>query len=302
MTDAPCPALADLLADEPIPGVAEHAAGCVRCRALVASTHEQSGLTREPAAETERPTPVSAAPGGIVLVSSDSADELLPAVVLAVSEETATIAPLSAEVWGATEWDLLLPPSEVGYPAAVQVWNTGTVLLEQLQEVIGALGRTAFEQLAALARAAAASAVPPADAAVGAPVLNDEDPRLLVQDEQAETARLFWQPALALAGAATLGQLVRHRRTQFAEAEAEPWVESLERDELDIPRALSAQALAALLRRLGLAGSRRLREIARATIEAHAPATARGGSQVSAAAENARYLDELMDALEHNDR
>jgi hypothetical protein len=120
----------------------------------------------------------------------------------------------------------------------------------------------------------------------------------LIQDEHAERAAAFWEPALALAGAATLGEVVRHRREEVHVDVLPSWLDSLERDELDLPRAVPSSSLADLVRQLGLGASRRLRQIARSTIEAQAPALARGKSRAETAAENERYLDELMAALE----
>lgn len=237
-------------------------------------------------------------PGAIAFVAAHEADEMLPVVIVVVGDDALTVAPISAEPELASEWDLLLPAPALGYAAAVQVWNLGHVLTEQIAELAGALDSPSFEQLAALARAAAASAEPPPGVPVGVPVLTDEDPRLLVQDEHAERTAAFWEPALALAGAATLGEVVRHRREELDLELALPWLEALERDELDLPRTVPSDSLADLVRRLGLGATRRLRQIARATIEAQAPALARGKSRAETAAENERYLDELMAALE----
>jgi hypothetical protein len=305
MNEAACPALAELLAREPSAAVAEHAQGCLRCRALLHSSNARAELQREQYG-VAAPEQVHPQPGSVVLVAADTTDELLPAVVLTLGDETMTIAPLTAEVAFATEWDLLLGEAALGYRAAAQVWNLGTVLAEQITEAVGRLGERELGQLQALARAATQSARPPADVRVGPPVLSEEDPRLLVQDEQAGAARPFWEPTLALAGAATLGEVVRHRREELGLAAAElarladgeGWLDTLERDVLDLPRAVPSRSLAALMRRLGVGASRRLREIARATIEAQAPALARGKDVAASRADNERYLDEFMSALE----
>jgi hypothetical protein len=241
----------------------------------------------------------------VVLVTADGVDELLPVVVLALGEDALTVAPVSAEPELATEWDFLLPASLLGYPAAAQMWNLGYVLPEQLDEVVGTVDPGTFAQLESLARATARGGEAPAGAAVGPTVLSDDDPRLLAQDEQASATKLFWKPALALAGAATLGEVVRHRRDELGVgpgeldgfAAVEGWLDALERDALDLPRALPSRTLAELMRRLGIGGSRRLREVARATIEAQAPAIARGQTPPTSADEHERYLDDFMDAL-----
>lgn len=305
MNEAACPALAELLAQEPSAVVAEHAQRCLRCGALLRSSEERTELPAEQHVVPE-PAQVRPQPGSIVLVAADASDELLPAVVLAVGEHAITIVPVTAEVVFATEWDLLLGDTALGYPAAAQVWNLGTVLSEQVVENAGYLDDRELTQLEAVARAAVQSALPPSDAAVGAPVLSDDDPRLLVQDAEADAARPFWEPTLVLAGAATLGQVVRHRREELGVARAElerladseDWLDALERDVLDLPRAVSSRSLAALMRRLGVGASRRLREIGRATIEAQAPAVARRSEGATSSAEHERYLDEFMTALE----
>jgi hypothetical protein len=296
MTDVACPALSDLLASNPSGAVVDHASGCLRCAALVCSTETRVDL---PIAESQPAGHQgdTGNPGTVALVAADGTDELLPVVVLAMCGEALTVAPVSAAPEFATEWDLLLPVPTLGYASVAQVWNLGQVLPEQLEEVLGELQPSTFEALQAVARAAAASAEPPASVAVGAPVVADQDPRLFAQDEFAESMAVFWEPALALAGAATLGEVVRHLRHGLESEFAAPWLEALERDALDLPRAVPSRSLADLMRDLGVGASQRLREIARATIEAHSPAVARAAKGQNTAAENERYLDDFMSAL-----
>ncbi len=309
MTELPCPPLSELLAEEPPAEAAAHAASCPRCAALVRSTNARVvavDVLGEPDPETRRAPKAEPAPGAVVLVAADGIDGLLPAVVLALGEESVTVAPVSPEPELATEWDLLLPAALLGYAAVAQIWNLGSVLPEQLEDVIATVDPDTRSHLEALARATARGGEAPAGAAVGPAVLSDEDPRLLVQDEQATAARFFWEPALALAGSATLGEVVRHRRDELGVepgdlqdlADTEGWLDALERDMVDLPRALPSGALAELMRRIGIGASRRLREVARTTIEAQAPALARGQSRAASAAENERYLDEFLTALE----
>jgi hypothetical protein len=108
-------------------------------------------------------------------------------------------------------------------------------------------------------------------------VLASEDPRLLFHDEEAERVHVYWEPTLALAGAASLGQLVAHRREELAipveQLESlslqRGWLDELERDALDIVRALQPKVLAAVFEQLRLEWSRRLRRIAEMTLEAN---------------------------------
>src|SRR4051794_16688543 len=122
MSDAACPALAELLAEQPSAAITEHAASCLRCDALLRSAEERADVTVEETT-SGRPGAVAVEPGSVVLIAAEATDELLPAVVLAVAEEALTIAPISAEAELATEWDLLLPEGALGYAAAAQVWN-----------------------------------------------------------------------------------------------------------------------------------------------------------------------------------
>jgi hypothetical protein len=234
------------------------------------------------------------AAGSVVLLSDFGGDELLPAVVRRVTDDAVTVVPLSGEVQLATEWDLLLGPELLGYAAMARVWNFGTVLAEQIVEVAAVLREDELHALDALARAARETGeVPagvPAGVPVGPPTLGDADPRLVQQDADADLAHRFWEPALALTGAETLGQLVHHRREELGVAAAQlesvtterGWLDDLEADRLDLRRRLPASALAAVMRSLRLGASRRLARIATWTIEAQAPTLARQGSQPEA--------------------
>jgi len=245
--------------------------------------------------------------GSVALLSDFEGDELLAAVIRRVSDEALTVVPISADVQFATEWDLLLDENLLGYLAMARVWNFGTVLPEQVAEVATVLSEPQQEALDTLAQAARSGRVP-AGVPVGPPTLDDADPRLLHQESEAELVRRFWQPALALAGAETLGQLVHHRREELriaptdleAVTDARGWLSDLEADTLDLRRALPATALAALLRGLRLGASRRLARIATWTLEAQAPSFARRGAEPGAAGvpSVSDYVAAVLDELE----
>ncbi|MGA2163943.1 MAG: hypothetical protein ABSH36_05690 [Solirubrobacteraceae bacterium] len=213
------------------------------------------------------------------LVSDLDGDTLLPVVVLTEGEDALTVVPLSPTVELASEWDLRLPETLLGYPVIAQVWNHGTVLPEQAIECVATVPIPDLDALQRLVRAASASANPPEGLRVGPPVVDDQDPRLLFQDAQAELAHSFWEPTLALAGAATLGQLVHHRREELQipagdiERLSQPhgWLTGLENDTLDLLRALPSSALAATMRVLRITASQRLARILKWTIEARRP-------------------------------
>lgn len=246
-------------------------------------------------------------PGTVTLVGGPAAGALMPVIAVALRDDTVTVVPVSHEINRATEWDLLLDADVLGYPAIAQAWNFGSVLAEQCREVFTVVDPEVYTGLQRLFAAAVAGEGVPANLPVGAPVLTADDPRLLSQDADAEVAHRFWEPALTLAGAATLGELVRHRREELAKADAElrhlsgdcGWLPAFERDELDLRRALPARTLGALLRALGLRTSARLRAIARTTVEAGSPSFARGVDDRDVPAQDAdAYLDDVFAELE----
>jgi hypothetical protein len=220
--------------------------------------------------------------GEVVLVAAPASDEYLPAVVAKVGDESVTVVPVSGELEAASEWDMLLDRGVLGYQAMAEVWNFGTVLPEQIGERLAKLKADVFEQLGQLLRAAAMSESVPAGVPVGVPIVGDDDPRLLFHDEEVERVHVFWEPTLALAGAANLAQLVAHRREELALDREElesvsvaesGWLARLEEGELPIQRELLPGVLAALMARLQIGVSRRLARIATWTLEEQAQST-----------------------------
>jgi hypothetical protein len=310
MSEPTCPDLAELLASRTGPRTEKHLAVCVRCNALFRSTTAELDPGRIEQSVEPPPPHGRAVRGEVALVSDSRGEELLTSIVLGGGDDVLTVVPVSSQTNLATEWDLLIPASVLGYPAAAQTWNFGTVLPEQVREVVATLDPTTFDAVTDLVLAAATTGAVPEGMTVGAPVLDDADPRLVVQDAQAEANRIFWAPAMALAGAATLGQLVHHRREELQVAaedvealgETRGWLADFERDSLDVRAVLPSHALAGLMRRLQIGASGKLRAIARATIEAQAPALARGesGRAIHQDLPNAaQYLDEFLSELEN---
>jgi len=310
MTDGPCPALTDLFAEPPALATAAHAALCQRCQALLAATAERLPAQHEPASAPAEHGALLI-PGSLALIGAPASDELLLAIVIASGEEGLTVVPVSPEVALASEWDLHIPESVLGYSAVAQVWNHGQILPEQSIEQITTLPAEQLAAVHALVRAANASVPPPEGLAVGPPVLGKQDPRLLFQDAETEDAHAFWEPTLALAGAATLGQLIRHRREELQlapevleSASGVPgWVQGLEADTLSLPGGLSPGALAAAMRSLRVSASSRLARILRWTIQAGIPAAgttlARSGSDTrqDANLDVDAYIEEFLHEL-----
>jgi hypothetical protein len=277
-----CPALSELFAEEPSPTVAAHVTGCRRCQALLASESERIAVAVDEPGEWSLGDEEHAA-GEVVLLAAPASDEYLSAIVAKRGDETVTVVPVSGEVEAASEWDLLLDRDLLGYRAMAEAWNFGTVLPEQLGERLAKLKADVFDQLRQLLRAAATSGSVPVDVPVGVPIAGDDDPRLLFHDEEVDRVHVYWEPTLALAGAANLAQLVAHRREELALAREElesvslaagsGWLARLEEGELPIQRYLLPGALAELMARLNIGVSRRLARIAKWTLEEQAQST-----------------------------
>lgn len=246
--------------------------------------------------------------GSIALISEEQGDELMLAVVRRATDEGLVVVPISPDVHLATEWDLYLPAEPLGYRAIAQLWNFGSVLVEQMSEIVGELGPAQVRELDALAKAARESGEAPGDLNVGPTVIDDLDPRLLGQAESAEGARPFWEPALSIAGAETIGQLVAHRRQALGlrsnDLEASigtdaGWLDELERDCLNVRETLTPKELASLMRRLRVQASRRLGRISLWTVEGSVPRLARGGHDGPGAdASAADYVQAMLTELD----
>jgi hypothetical protein len=247
----------------------EHLATCRRCRAL---THHLQARDVETATQ---PLEKDAAParnlspehtlGSVYAIHGPLSDEYLLGALVDWDEEEAVVVPVSHETRFATNWDLLLEQQLLGYRAMAQVWNHGTVLVEQLDEKIAELGDSAGA-LATLYEAALESRELPTSVPVGPPVLSEVDPRLLFQEEEGGRAAVYWQPATLLAGVENVFELVRLQRDELGldadKLEVEPTtLEALEGGTLDIGHEIPVPAFGALLRRLKLGASRRLEQL-----------------------------------------
>lgn len=229
-TNISCPSLNELRGqlESANEAISRHLESCRRCRALLRLLAEQAAqlpsapapVEPQPAGESsaaaeQRPTDL--AEGAVVVAASPAAPgELLVAVVLDTKSEAAgtdgvIVAPLSTETQLATDADVLLGRAQtrLGYEVMAEIWNHGTVLREQLEEQRGVIEGNAWEKMAALyaaaigeledeAEGAQTTAAPIGD---GLPIIADEDPRLVFQDEEVERAQRFYLPAARLLAA-----------------------------------------------------------------------------------------------------
>jgi hypothetical protein len=227
-TNISCPGLEELRdqLERTNETIARHLETCRRCRALLRLLAEEAAplpssatarAAPEPIGEPSaaaRQRPAEVADGSVVVASSPEAPgELLLAVVLDTESEAAgsdglVVAPLSTETELATDADVVLDRGQtpLGYQVMAEIWNHGTLLRAQLEEQRGLVDSDAWEKLAGLYAAAIGeledkgvggqtSAAPVGD---GPPIIADEDPRLLFQDEEVERAQRFYLPAARL--------------------------------------------------------------------------------------------------------
>src|SRR5215218_6080007 len=122
--------------------------------------------------------------GHVVLVRTPEGDELAPVITVGSSDDGVKVLPVSERVDLATEWDVLLDAALLGYAAMAEVWNYGTVLPEQFVQTVTAVPTELREALTATVRAAHRREPAPLGVSIGPPVLSDDDPRLLFQDEE----------------------------------------------------------------------------------------------------------------------
>jgi anti-sigma factor RsiW len=285
MTDYLCPALADLFADPREKAVERHLLSCPRCAALVAAGAAETQVSsaafsdpRIPKVElAPQPEPPASPDRGIVaLFSAEDSDLQLPALILDRQGPLLLVAPISAEVAMASEWDLLLPAATLSYPAMASIAGVHPIRREQLLGTRAVLGVELWQWAQRLVELHDESQHVPAEAPVGVPVLSEIDLRLAFHRDWAASQEPFWAPAELLGEAETFGALVHRRREQLNVSAADlgelverpGWLERLEGDRLNINSELPTQALVALMRELKIRPLGVVIEQLRAAIEA----------------------------------
>jgi hypothetical protein len=211
-----------------------------------------------------------AVPGEIWTVTAQHAgadDQLLLAVTTATrNDDTVAIVPLASEPLYATEWDLTIPSAVLGYEAIAQVKLAGTVATAQLDQRLSSLPPHLLGELEELAHAAEQGAsIPPAHLPVGPWVLSEADQRLQIRAATAHTLQRYLKPAYQDPNSEWLSFgsiLLRHSRAIGVELSSliEPDWARISHDELDLFERVPARKLAALLQRLQINWSERVRD------------------------------------------
>ncbi len=273
-----CPCFTELCATDATYALYDHLSVCRRCRAIVARV-EQSELAAEPkaasATRTAAPGPAPA-PGGVWTFWAPMLDEYIVAAVLGRDETEILIVPLLTETRWASETDVALSPDVLGYEALAPVWAGDHVLLEQAVEAVSVLSEQRLDELTAGYDAFFAGE-PVADPA-GPPVLSNEDPRIDAQAALADALRPLYSPWAQLQVAEELGPVLAHRRGDVG-IDLETWSTrlglesavwaSFEDATADPYTVIPIAAMGKAVRGLGLIESRRVLELAHASVLAH---------------------------------
>lgn len=268
-----CPPFTDLCALDAAAVFHEHLAACPRCRAIVARA-KASGAAPVGFAPMSAPVAPGPAPraGGVWTFWMPTADEYVVGAVLKADATKLLIVPLLVETTWASEEDLRLPPDVLGYSALAPVWAGDHVLVEQAVEAVDTLSGDVFALLTAAHDAFSAGETVPGP--VGPPVLGEQDPRVAAHAAIADHLRKLYEPWAVLQVADELGPVVAQRRAQLGvgmdELDVEPAIwKAFESNKVSPDVHIPAKTLARAVRRLGLVASRRLVELARASVLAH---------------------------------
>jgi len=241
------------------------------------------------------------------------ADEYTVGAVLDANDVEVLIIPILMEATWAADEDLVLAQDVLGYVALAPVWAGDHVLAEQAVEAVDVLSE---KQLGMFRNAYEAFfAGEPLPEPGGPPVLNDDDPRVAAHAAISDDLKALYSPWSLLQVADELGPVVASRRADLGVTLDDLGVDSnvwgaFEGGESDPYVAIPVPEMARVVREIGLTPSRRVLDLARASVGAHhigenvtgAPAMARRRRGVSARGrrdpERARAAaDQYADAL-----
>ena len=204
--------LLDLRADPGDQVAAAHVADCPRCRALLAALPDQLQLPDQPFAAQApdraalvEPAARPAAPqqrlrtGALWRAVPEPGSDFAWVVVIigrtADADDRVLVAPVIGSGHIATDADLLLDRSVLGYDAFVDMNNLGVIVDTQLVDPVVELPTATAQAVVALYRATIGSSEPPPADIRGTPVLDATDPRVLASAERAEALRALWRRA-----------------------------------------------------------------------------------------------------------
>lgn len=183
--------------------------------------------------------------------------ELLLAIVTSVAELEVSVIPVSDQLDAATEWDLLIPASVLGYRTTAQAKLAGYAARNQLQERLSSLPAALMGELGELRHAAEDRLpLPPASLHVGPWVLSEDDQRLRARrrDAEALNSYLTLGDSQAAAEWGSFGEiLLRGSLSQGVRIQTladEPWAQRLQEGSADLFNEVPARRLARLMAEL----------------------------------------------------
>lgn len=210
-SDLNCPSLIELLdlrLGEDDAATAAHLESCPRCQALLAALPGKLELPELPPptrawALPERVRQEMSTPHvstGTLWRAVPEAEDDFAWVVAIIgrapdADDRLLVAPVVGEAPSATDCDLLLDDTVLGYEAFVDLGNIGVIIERQLREPLAELPGPAVQALVGLYHATLGAGDPPADELTGAPALEESDPRLLATAERHEALRSLWRAA-----------------------------------------------------------------------------------------------------------
>jgi hypothetical protein len=201
--------LLDLRAGTDDPVAQEHLAACARCRTLLSTLPAKLELGQPVASplvasrRESRRAPSGGVRSGRLWRAAPASNSDFSWVVAIIGrspdhEDGLLVAPIADPFALATDRDLLLDRSVLGYDAFIDMDNLGTLLRRQLLEPVGELERPQAEAMIDLYRHILFGEEVKSEIARGLPVLDERDPRLLEQAARADALRALWRPALML--------------------------------------------------------------------------------------------------------
>jgi hypothetical protein len=197
--------LLDLRAGVDDPEARRHVDGCPRCRVLLDGVPAEITLPALPAttvmlrARSSQTRPERVRTGQLwrAHVSGEGDRSWIVAVIGRApdAENRILVVPAVAEPELATERDLVVDATALGYDGFLDLQNLGPVMRTQLVEYLGTLSSPQIEALVALYRWTLGGNSEPTGLPTGPPVLGEADPRLLAAEERGEELRALWRNA-----------------------------------------------------------------------------------------------------------
>lgn len=278
MADEICPPLTEL--SEPLSAqVRLHLRGCLRCKALVRHLgvdYDRDATVDELPGPLEYRSPPKVSSGDVCAAVVPGLHHRLLCVVTAEDAGVLEAVPISDETQYACDRDLLFEGELLGYETMAEAWNIGSLLIEDIAEVLARLDDKTYEHLADLIEAVEggreAVALP-----TGAPLRYDVDARHDFQQRESQRARPFFASSSLLRSASRLpdliarateesGRSVAHLSRRFGPMVGDRvrWVDELIADRLDV-RDVPGRTIGALLAEFEFRPSERLAAIVRRT-------------------------------------